>query len=95
MDTLQNFFDECCIIDTDKTAATNLLYDTYVKWCVATGEREITSTKFGTKMKEKGFEQGRTSVLRYWKGIGVIDNREEDEIPGMQKVVGGVFPFKK
>lgn len=89
MDVLQSFIDDCCITEKDKMAPTTQLYESYVKWCAAAGEREMTSTKFGIQMKSKGYKQQRKSYMRYWEGIGICSSKHGD--PEQE---GRVIPFK-
>lgn len=48
-----------------------ILYNTYKKWCEANGEDPISSTAFGQRMKEKGFEKEKKGCI-YYKGIGLL-----------------------
>lgn len=90
MDTIEHFLDDCCLIGDQYTANVGDLYDRYCEWCSENREHELSSIKFTKKLKEKGYEQGRNMVTRYWKGLGLIAEQQE-----FKPVFGVISPFEK
>lgn len=90
MDTIEHFLDDCCLIGDQYTVNVGDLYDRYCEWCTENREHELSSIKFTKKLKEKGYEQGRNMVTRYWKRIGLIAEQQ-----GFKPVFGVVSPFEK
>lgn len=91
MDQIQRFIDDCCITGDKYTAKLTDMYDAYVKWCTDTREHELSSVKFGKKLKEKGFEQVRSSFARFWDGIGIVDSDRKD----YEEIKDKSWPFNK
>lgn len=73
MDTMQVFLEDCIAAKSGGTVKTGELYQVYVLWCEKNGERYVSNTKFGTKMKERGYKKGRTMVMRYYEDIILTD----------------------
>jgi putative DNA primase/helicase len=78
MDVLGAFLKECCKQGPDENEAAGDLYETYKLWCQDGGERAETQRRFGTQLKERGFERyrggangghrwRRVSLLTHWK----------------------------
>jgi len=82
MDVLAAFIDECCVIRRTVSVSSKALYDEYVKWCEENAEEPLTARVFGLRLKDKGFEQTRTSRFRGWLGIGLVDNDHQDTLLG-------------
>lgn len=75
-DTVQNFFDECCIIAKDENDTFTHIWDGYVDWCENSREFICTKRAFSQKLKDKGFhsiEQGEDNVTTY---LGIRCTRE-------------------
>jgi len=69
MDTLSMFISDC--IETKEGAIIKAgdLYRAYENWCVQNGEYKMSSTKFSIRLKERGFKQGKSKIMRYWENI--------------------------
>lgn len=67
MDVLGGFLDDCCA-RTGRVGAKEL-YQAYLSWCEANGEKPISQRQFGLKMAERGFGQFRTARGRGWMGV--------------------------
>lgn len=76
-DVIQQFIDECCIIEAEDliklTVQAQTLYKAYEVWCRVNGFDAVTSTKFGKVMPEKGFIKKKSGVY-YYNGIGLLEN---------------------
>jgi putative DNA primase/helicase len=72
MDTLAAFLDECCA--RGESVGKGVLYNAYQEWCKNSGERPVRKNEFGTRMEEKGYEDGRdtTGSVRVWLGIELV-----------------------
>jgi putative DNA primase/helicase len=69
MDTLASFIEECCLVDSNAMTSAKLLYSTYAKWTGDSGERPMTKTAFGSRLKERGFKAEATRTARMWFGL--------------------------
>jgi putative DNA primase/helicase len=81
MDVLAAFIDEECIVADHASAAAKALYGAYKAWCEDNGERPESQRRFGSRLKERGFESGRmTTGARKgaveWYGIGLTGGPE-------------------
>lgn len=70
-DPIGQFLDEKAIIDTDAETKASDLYAIYEEWAKANGEYCYTSTTFGRKMIEKGFEKEKRGYV-YYRGVGIL-----------------------
>ena len=57
MDTLADFFAECCMIEPDATASAREVYTRYTLWCEENGERPERQKAFGMRLSERGFRR--------------------------------------
>jgi putative DNA primase/helicase len=79
MDVLAGFIEDRCVVDPDAWAAFADLYASYQEWCDESGEKAETKRRFGTRLKERGFEPGRgTGNTPIRRGIGLRDDRRSD-----------------
>jgi putative DNA primase/helicase len=73
MDVLGEFLDERCVRQADGTIAAGELYEAYLGWCHAAGERKPLSKRtFGLRLLERGFRRVRradTRRARAWSGL--------------------------
>lgn len=85
MDTLGAFLNDCCIVQQSATAVTAELYETYKRWCEASGERPLTQRTFGIRLQERGFMPGKgTHGVRLYIGLGLLSplpRSEENKQP--------------
>lgn len=73
-DKFATFLDERCDVSDPLTQTTSrALYASYVEWCADNGERPMTSTAFGIKLKERGFAKARSVRPISWVGIRLRD----------------------
>ncbi len=71
MDVIGNFIKEKCGQKKEMTIAIKKLYKAYSDWCEENNEHAVSDRFFTLRLKEMGFEQGRTSAERFWVGIGL------------------------
>jgi putative DNA primase/helicase len=71
MDVIGNFLKECCIQKPEVSIRIRELFKAYSDWCDENNEHGVSERFFGLRLKEMGFEQGRTSEARYWCGLGL------------------------
>ena len=86
MDIIQTFIEDCCIVGGHYRAKVNGLYSSYCTWCEDNNVHELSSIKFTKKLKDKGFTQIRSSIIRYWNGIGLKDDKEPKLTPYQMKL---------
>jgi putative DNA primase/helicase len=81
MDVLAAFIDEECIVVDQASATAKALYGAYKAWCEENGERPESQRRFGGRLKERGFENGKITAGPYkgyveWYGIGLAGGPE-------------------
>jgi putative DNA primase/helicase len=75
-DTVQNFFDDCCVIAKNESDTFEHIWDGYVDWCEDCREFIGTKKAFGQKLKDKGF-QAKGGKERTYIGIRCVrENRK-------------------
>ncbi len=72
MDVLASFLAERCEINPNARIKTKDLYSAYGAWCDEMGERKETGKAFGVLLAERGFEPGKSSNDRLWKGLRLL-----------------------
>ena len=72
MDIIGNFLKERCIQGIDYSIRIRELYKAYVDWCDENNEHAVSERFFSGRLKDMGFEQGRTADSRFWLGIGLL-----------------------
>jgi putative DNA primase/helicase len=69
MDVLADFLEECCEEKPEAFVSKMDLYDVYEGWCQKHKEEALKKNAFGTKMKERGFEEKKSGNVRSWLGV--------------------------
>jgi putative DNA primase/helicase len=67
-DTMQNFFDDCCVIAKGEFDTFTHIWDGFLDWAEHCREFIPSKRAFGQKLKDRGFqsiEQGRDNVVTY------------------------------
>jgi putative DNA primase/helicase len=78
-DALGRFVEEECIILEQAQQSTGSLYGRYAEWCREQGEQPMSAKALHGKLKDLGFQQGRTKHGRFWQGIGLRSRGEEGD----------------
>ena len=73
MDVLQQFFDECCYIDSGATVKATALYSAYRDWAETNTGWVLSQTKFGRKLGDRRFRKERRSDQWTYFGIGLLE----------------------
>ncbi len=72
-DILKGFLDEVCTVEPAAEVAKNDLFDAYIEWSKASGERYfLNKNKFGAAMLQKGFDEYRETIGKrrsFWMGL--------------------------
>ncbi len=73
MDSVGTFVTDCLELDASLQwrLPTNMLYQTYIKWCNKNNERIMSQKWLGMRMSEKGFKRVITNGQRLWCGLAV------------------------
>jgi putative DNA primase/helicase len=72
-DTLGAFLDDCCEIgDGDFREPATPLYEAYTRWCGQSGEYQLTQTRFGNALQERGIYVVKTNGRKYRVGIRLL-----------------------
>ncbi len=77
MDTLTPFFEDCCIEGKEYKVSSKDLYAEYKQYCEESGEKPISQTKFGKRLRERGYWDKRTNTTRFWHGVALRYENEE------------------
>jgi putative DNA primase/helicase len=76
MDTFGDFLTEKCVTGDNYQASRVEIYNAYETWCMKNGEKVKPAKWLASQLRDRGFEEGRTSSNRFWKKIGLI--RQDD-----------------
>jgi putative DNA primase/helicase len=79
-DTLQNFFDDACVIEKGEFDTFEHLWNGWVDWCEHTREYVGTKKAFGQKLGDRGYqsiEYGKDNVVTY---LGIRCIRENAKL---------------
>lgn len=77
MDPLRDYWESCCVFDTQFFTPSQRMRESYENWCAERGERQINDLNFQALLKGRGvankvkFIKGRS--VRGWSGVRVID----------------------
>ena len=71
MDVIGNFFKERCIVKENISIRIRELYKAYSDWCDDNNEHAVSERFFSLRLKEMGFDQGRTAEARFWIGVAL------------------------
>ena len=84
MDTARQFIDEAedhgrIEVVPEREAPVREVYKAYLAWAEDNGVTPLGMNSFGKRLESMGFERGRTSKVRTWKGIStdgwLVDNQ--------------------
>jgi putative DNA primase/helicase len=73
MDIIGNFISEKCTKEKETTSSIKKLYKGYSDWCIENNEHPVSERFFSLRLKELGFQKGRTATERFWVGIGLLE----------------------
>tara|TARA_Y100001968_G_C19316832_1_gene697166 strand:+ start:35 stop:1123 length:1089 start_codon:yes stop_codon:yes gene_type:complete len=74
MNTFSRFCSEMLRRQTGSTVPKRDLIKTYELWCSVEGGENLNPAGFTQRMKQMGFEEGRSASNRFWKDITLQDN---------------------
>ena len=72
MDVIGNFLKECCVQKPEATIRIKELFKAYQDWCDCNNEHAVSERFLSLRLKEMGFEQGRTAEARFWSGLAFL-----------------------
>jgi P4 family phage/plasmid primase-like protien len=75
-DTMQNFFEDCCVVGKNMYDSLEHLWDGYVDWCEDCREFIGTKKAFGQKLKDRGYESRPYTSSRTLHYFGIRCIRE-------------------
>jgi len=73
MDVFGNFIQERCIQKKEASINIKVLYKAYSDWCCENNEHPVSERFLALRLKEMGFERGRTATERFWVGVGLLE----------------------
>jgi len=71
MDVIGNFLKECCAVREGVTVRIGELFKAYAGWCDDNNEHAVSERFFSLRLKEMGYQQGRTAEARFWSGLAL------------------------
>jgi putative DNA primase/helicase len=71
MDVIGNFLKECCVQREGATIRIRELFKAYQEWCGENNEHACSERFLSLRLKELGFEKGRTAEARFWSGLAL------------------------
>jgi len=71
MDVIGNFLKERCLQKIELSIRIRELYKAYSDWCDENNEHAVSERFLSLRLKEIGFQQGRTAEARFWLGLGL------------------------
>lgn len=71
-DQVGRFLDDCAERNPQATTTARDLFAAYRKWCEGVGEEPSSQKKFGERLSEMGFGEGRTNRARFRRGIRLV-----------------------
>jgi P4 family phage/plasmid primase-like protien len=84
MDVLAAFIEDRCVAHPNAHVGATPLYQAYKEWCEDAGEDQLTQTKFGRSLKERGFRNEKVGVVT-WHGIGLRNDEQDPPRGGRAK----------
>jgi putative DNA primase/helicase len=72
MDVIGLFIKEKCDQREELSVTLKTLYKAYSDWCDVNNEHAVSDRFFTLRLKEMGFQQGRTTNERFWVGVGLL-----------------------
>lgn len=70
-------------VDTDKGVRASDLYSAYSRWCLVMGEKAETSTTFGRRMGDLGYEKKRVGSGVFYYGLRLVDTTPDPDQEGV------------
>lgn len=77
MDNVGDFLLDCCSLHREFRSRAGDLYDAYRQWAERAGEAPLRQIAFGQRLQERGFVQERTEFARFWRGVGLKAETEQ------------------
>jgi putative DNA primase/helicase len=71
MDTLGDFLEERCVQDAQESATVSELYEAFHGWAEKHGHHPLTSTAFGLRLVDRGFEKSLDPSTRRVRYLGL------------------------
>jgi putative DNA primase/helicase len=70
-DQIGRFMSDRCVCGDYATVKAQALYQAYKQWAEASGERCASSTEFGKRLAERGYEKRHENAGNIYRGIGL------------------------
>lgn len=70
-DVLGRFLTECCLLGSDLSAQSSVLYAAFDAWCKENGERTPSLRMFGEELVRRGFEKTTPQRQAWYAGVGL------------------------
>lgn len=87
MDALGAFIEDRCVVHPRASVGSTKLYNAYKEWSGEAGEKWESQTKFGLRLKERGFSKETVQTVT-WYGIGLRSGQPDPDNPLRDKERG-------
>lgn len=77
-DVIGEFLAERCVVEDTARASVSEIYTAYGGWCENSGERSVAKNVFSGRLTERGFESYRTERARWWIGLRLRRDTDDD-----------------
>ena len=77
-DILAEYIQDRCVLKATATVAKGELYEDYKQWCENTGCEPVSQKTWRTRLMERGITEAKSGSIRYWRGIGLSKEQEEN-----------------
>ncbi|MBA7622310.1 hypothetical protein ES703_29685 [subsurface metagenome] len=84
-DILAEFIQDCCSLKTTATVPKADLHERYKRWCEATDNQPVYQKTLRTRLMERGITEGKSGSVRYWRGITLVEGKEEGQMGQEEK----------
>jgi putative DNA primase/helicase len=76
MDHVQDFLDDCCILQMDAETPASALWQSYTEWCSENHSRALSRNELAGRLKARGPDNSRRGAggRKVWSGIGLISD---------------------
>ncbi len=68
-DAIGGFLADFCEFGPRYVTGVSELYEAYTRWCEESGEEPLNKKVFGTTLKSRGIDPGRSKTTRQWVGV--------------------------
>lgn len=92
-DVVQAWLDDCCMIEEDLRIERTIAYESFKKYCEEEERQSLTRNGFFKALRTKNFLEVRGKAERYFIGISIQKNYDNNKFISITKEQFKTFPF--